>query len=186
MTHLTPDELLDAVEGLLAPDRFGHLASCGECQRQLEDWSMALAEAKQVSVPEPSPLYWNQFSARVRAAVEAEPAPGGWPAWLRWQVLLPLGGVAAIVGALMLSLTTHRNAPATPDTLLALDAPLVADVLDGSDALELLAGAFDIDAAADAGVIAPGVADRAVLELTVEEQAELSRLLQAEMTRSKS
>lgn len=186
MTHLTPDELLDAVEGLLNADRAAHLSGCPECRRQHHDLSRTLAEAKEVSVPEPSPLYWNQLSVRVRAAVDAEPAAGGWASWLRWQVLLPLGSAAVIMAALMFSLNTHRDVAAPPDTLVAFDAPVTADVLDGADALDLLAGAFDIDAAADAGVIEPGVADQAVLELTAEEQAELTRLLQAEMTRSKS
>ena len=35
-------------------------------------------------------------------------------------------------------------------------------------------------------VVAPGAADRAVLELTALEQQELTRLLQAELTRAKS
>ena len=35
MTHLTPDELIDAMEGLLAADRQGHLATCEKCQAQL-------------------------------------------------------------------------------------------------------------------------------------------------------
>ena len=28
MTHLSPDELIDAVETVLSPDRQGHLAAC--------------------------------------------------------------------------------------------------------------------------------------------------------------
>ena len=35
MSHLAPDELIDAVEGMLAPDRQAHLASCEVCQREL-------------------------------------------------------------------------------------------------------------------------------------------------------
>jgi hypothetical protein len=62
MTHLTPDELIDAIEGLLAADRQAHLAACDECQSQLASLSMTLSDAKASGVPEPSPLFWQHFS----------------------------------------------------------------------------------------------------------------------------
>ena len=65
MMHLTPDQLIDAIEGLLADDGKAHLSSCPECQRQLSDVSSALAEATQATIPEPSPLFWTYFSQRV-------------------------------------------------------------------------------------------------------------------------
>ena len=50
-----------------------------------------------------------------------------------------------------------------------------------------LVGDIDLDTAAAAGVIVePGVAEQAVLQLTAEEQQELTRLLKAELTRAKS
>ena len=70
MTHLTPDELIDAMEGLLSEERQAHLATCEQCQRELAGLSSALSEAKQVSVPEPSPLFWPNFSQRVRMAID--------------------------------------------------------------------------------------------------------------------
>ena len=185
MTHLTPDELIDAVEDLLAlPERKAHLEACPDCLRQLSDLSGVLAEAKQTSVPEPSPLYWNQLSTRVREAVAADADTNRWSSWLRWQVLLPLGGVAAMVVALTIALPKPEPVVVLPDVPVALEAAVSPDA--SGDALELLFGDFDLDAAAAAGVIEPGVADQAVLELTAEEQAELTRLLQAELTRSKS
>ena len=184
MTHLTPDELIDAVEGLLTPEQQAHLAECPDCRRQVEDLLAVLAEAKQTSVPEPSPLYWNQLSIRVRAAVAADAAASGWRSWLRWQVLLPLGGVAALIIALMTALPRPEAIIVAPDAPVAVEAAAAPEA--SGDALELLFGDFDLDAAAEAGVIAPGVADRAVLDLTADEQAELSRLLQAELARSKS
>ena len=38
MTHLTPDELIDAMEGLLASDRQAHLGTCEECRRNWPDF----------------------------------------------------------------------------------------------------------------------------------------------------
>lgn len=183
MTHLTSDELLDAVEGLLDAERRAHLASCEECQRQLADLSGVLGEARQVSVPEPSPLFWQHFSQRVSRAIDEAPAARGWPAWLRWQVLLPLGAVAMIVAALAMVVPNHN---ATVE--IASDPPTAAEpVGDSWVAFAELVGDVDLDTAAAAGMIGkPDVVDQAVLELTAEEQQELTRLLKAELQRAKS
>jgi hypothetical protein len=184
MTHLTSDELLDAMEGMLASDRQAHLAACEECRRQLDDLAGAMNDARQVSVPEPSPLFWNHFAARVNDAIDAEPA-GAWPQWLRWQVLLPLGATAMIILALMMAVP-KQDEPEFVDA----DAAEVVDTLAVPDdnwvMVATLVGEIDLDTASAAGVIEPGVAERAVLTLTSEEQQELTRLLKAELTRAKS
>ena len=79
MRHLTSDELLDAVEGVLGAEGQAHLSSCEKCQRQSADLSNVLGEARQVSVPEPSPLFWQHFSQRVAVAIDAESSASGWP-----------------------------------------------------------------------------------------------------------
>ena len=68
-----------------------------------------MSTAAQAEVPEPSPLFWDHFSARVRDAVAAEGAPRraalfGWSGVSGWSwsgVLMPLsvGGVAAVLVA---------------------------------------------------------------------------------------
>lgn len=193
MTHLTPDELIDAVEaegtsekaaGMLPAERQRHLAGCEECRRLVDDLAAALDDAKHAHVPEPSPLFWSHFSARVNAAIETEPV-AAWPQWLRWQVLLPLGATAMIILALMLAVP--KQSP--PEMHAASDAP-GADVSQSADdnwaMVATLVGEIDLDTASEAGVIAPGAAERAVLTLTAEEQQELTRLLRAELTRAKS
>ena len=183
MTHLTSDELLDAVEGMLDAERQAHLSSCEECQRQLADLSGVLNEAKQVSVPEPSPLFWQHFSRRVSLAIDEAPSSAGWPAWLRWQVLVPLGAVAMIVLALMIAVPKHDAAVEIAD-----ESPAgVAVAEDSWVAFAELVGDVDLDTAAAAGMFdKPDVVDQAVLELTAEEQQELTRLLRAELQRAKS
>jgi hypothetical protein len=184
MTHLTPDELIDAMEGVLTPDRQSHLATCEECRRQLDELAGVLQEAKQVGVPEPSPLFWNHFSQRVRVAIDQEPAPGGhWPSWLRWQVLLPLGAAAMLILGLMMTMPIEQLPTGES---IAYDAAPSEPVGESWGAIEDLVGHLDIETASAAGVIEPGVAELAVLELTAEEQQELTRLLQAELTRAKS
>lgn len=184
MTHLTSDELIDAMEGMLAAERQSHLDTCEACRQQLAELSGVLNEAKQASVPEPSPLFWPHFSERVSVAIDHESAPGGnWPSWLRWQVLAPMGVLAMIVLALAMSVS---RAPDVEDSLADV-AP--ADVVLAEDSWATVAdlvGGIDVETASAAGVIEPGVAERAVLELSAEEQQELTRLLKAELTRAKS
>ena len=180
MTHLTPDELIDAMESPLASERRAHLSACGECRRQLEDLAGVLSEAKQASVAEPSPLYWQQFSRRVNESIDTQ-LTAAWPQWLRWPALLPLGALAMVVVALMMAV------PAQP-RVESIDADMPSPVAaqDTWASFADLVGTLDVDVAAEAGVIEPGVADRAVVHLTAEERQELSRLLQAELTRAKS
>jgi hypothetical protein len=184
MTHLTSDELIDAMENMLAPGRQSHLATCEACRQQLAELSAVLSEARQASVPEPSPLFWPHFSERVRVAIDHESAPGGnWPSWLRWQVLAPMGALALVVLALAISMVRTLDVP----VYVAEDSsPDVELVEDGWSAVAELVGHIDVETASAAGVIGPGVAERAVLELTAEEQQELTRLLKTELMRAKS
>ncbi len=185
MTHLTTDELVDAIDGVLDPARRSHLDTCAPCREQLTDLGQVLADAHAVAVPEPSPLFWQHLSSRVRQAVAAEPAAaGGWRDWLRWPVLAPLAALTLIVMALAIALPRPvpatgpgRSAQVDTDTTLPDSFAIVAE----------LVGDLDWDTAASAGLtITPGAADRAVLDLTASEQQELTRLLQAELTRAKS
>jgi hypothetical protein len=186
MTHFTSDEFIDAMEGLLAPDRQAHLATCAVCQQHLAELSGVLNDAKLASVPEPSPLFWQHFSERVRTAIDHEAAPGGnWPSWLRWQVLAPMGALALVVLALAATISrTPENA--APDVDAQTASAEVVAAPDSWATVADLVGSIDVETASAAGVIEPGVAERAVLELTTEEQQELTRLLKAELTRAKS
>jgi len=181
MTHLTSDELIDAMEGVLEPERRAHLSTCVECQRQLDELASVLNDAKQASVPEPSPLFWNQFSTRVNEAIDRDTA-AAWPQWLRWQVLLPLGAIAMIILALMIAVPKEDRS----EDLALNDPPATEPASDEWGTLVELVGDLDLETASAAGVIEPGVADQAVLHLTAEERQELTRLLQAELTRAKS
>ena len=190
MSHLSADELIDAVEadaeagnagGVLDPARRAHLTECEECRRQFDDLASVLNNAKQASIPEPSPLFWSQFSARVNNAIDRETTAAR-PGWLRWQVLLPLGAVAMIILALMVAVPQHERV--VDSTSAEVVPPVVAE--DTWASFADLVGDLDVDVASEAGVIEPGIADQAVLHLTAEEQQELSRLLQAELSRAKS
>jgi len=181
MSHLTPDELIDAMEGALAADRHAHLSECADCQRQVDELSVVLNDAKQSRVSEPSPLFWNHFSSRVNEAIDAQ--ANAWPEWLRWQVLLPLGATAMIILALAVNINPSFDVSREIVDPASLDVELADD---NWEAVSAIVGELDIETASAAGVLEPGTAEQAVAQLTAEERQELTRLLQAELTRAKS
>ena len=205
MTHLTANELIDAMEGILETDRHAHLGTCEQCRRELADMSRVLREARAVDMPEPSPIFWQHFSQRVRTAIDGEALPStGWAAgvpsaaaavgwkWLRWPVLLPLGAVALLVLALLLGAPAPVDPTASPVAVneAAVSSATADDIALADDRWVLVAdivGEMDWETASAAGlVVEPGAAERAVLELSPDEQRELTRLLRAELQRAKS
>ena len=76
MRHLTPGDLVDLAEGVRDVRSAPHLAACDVCQRQLADLRAAMAGISSGGdIPEPSPLFWDHLSARVRDGVRNEDAP---------------------------------------------------------------------------------------------------------------
>lgn len=187
MTHLTSDELIDAIEGLLDAARQQHLDSCELCRQQVADLGTVLNEARAVAVPEPSPLFWAHLSQRVRTAIDAEPQSlGGWREWMRWPVLAPIAALSLIVTALIVSVPRQQSVVPAPLAANAVPADVTRQD-EGFAVVADLVGDMDWDTAMSAGLtVAPGAADRAMLELTAAEQQELTRLLKAELTRTKS
>jgi hypothetical protein len=138
-----------------------------------EDIVKALQE---VDVPEPSPLFWEHLSQRVRDAVADEPPPpAGWSSRFNfaWTAGV-LGATAAVVLAVVI--TIHYAAPAGRSQ--AAHGP--ADVAQASDSLHAseddaswavmgdLASQMDFEEAAAAGLIAsPGSAERALGQLSL-------------------
>src|SRR5262245_31587077 len=106
MRHLTKDQLLDVAEGTRPASALAHLESCDSCRREVENLRLAMEAVASVDVPEPSPLFWEHFSHRLREAVAAE---GGVPArrsrWTDWRVLVPAAGFAALAVAAAITLT---------------------------------------------------------------------------------
>ena len=185
MTHLTPDQLIDTLDKAAGADAQRHLEACPSCRAQLDELSLALRNSRDADVPEPSPLFWDHFSARVRAAVDAEAAPSRpWPRWFSVPLLAPLAGVAIVIAAL--AITLNRSTAPLP---LELAESQGSDILLSDDGWTLVAdavGDLDWDTASEAGLIVePGTVDRVVMDLSTDEQRALTALLQAEL-RTKS
>ena len=184
MTHLTPDEFVDSLDGVLPPARLAHLAACEACRRQAAEMRDVLGDAQATAVPEPSPLFWDHLSARVQAAI-ADDATTRRSRWFDWPVLAPVAGLVMLVLALVSSVQWQPRVE--PGTRAAADTRDVSDaeftVADSQWAvLAELVGELDVEAATEAGIAtAPGSADGAVLHLSSSEQQELLRLLQEEL-----
>jgi hypothetical protein len=185
VTHLTADQLIDALEEPLSTDARDHLEACPTCRAQLASLTVVLTSAHDLDVPEPSPLFWQHFSARVRSAVEAEGPPNrGWPGWIRLPVLAPLAGLALVIAALVVTLP--RATHPLPIEVAELPGGDVQLNDDGWTIVAGVVGDLDWDTALAAGLsVEPGAVDRAVMDLTVDEQRELTAILQAEL-RAKS
>jgi hypothetical protein len=188
MTHLTSDELVDAVDESLSSERLRHLEHCSPCLEQLTRLRARLREVESVPVPEPSPLFWTHFSQRVRDAIASEATPKtSWVvSWVRWPVLAPAAALALAVFALVTMLPGDEAQP--PPTPVATVQDPVHDLTGLGDQewalLTDMVGPVDLEAVQDAGFVQLGDAERAALQLSATEQRELLRLLQEEMDKS--
>jgi hypothetical protein len=206
MTHLSESELLDAAEARLSAERQRHAETCAACARQIEDLRDVLARTIGTDVPEPSPLFWDHFSARVRDEIANEtPGRWGWTSGLRaW----PVAAAAAVVVALLVAISVFRapsNQPtagtdrqevadARPPAVAPVDADADADSDPNDVDVEVdeawavvRAVADDVvwDDVTNAGISArPGSADRAIQTLSAAERTELAALIAEELKRS--
>jgi hypothetical protein len=186
MTHLTDDELLTAVEDEAAHAH--HLDACATCRGRAQALREILGEARALDIPDPSPLFWDHFSSRVRAAVDDAGAPrSGW--MLGWRAAA-LVSIALVVLALAATVDRWRPASDQAPTVAIADPggpddtnSAVQPVDDASWTLMTeLAGELDWDEAGAAGLVAPpGSAERVLDNLSEMEEQALLDLLKQEM-----
>jgi hypothetical protein len=204
-THLTELELLAIVErapagngeAAILPHEAAHLDACAPCRNTLGELREALDLAASVEMPEPSPLFWDHFSARVRSSVNEVDANGGWRAWILGAPLKVATAAAVVVliaiGGFVWRVGGPPRATERPDTILGTAASDAHDSsayptddfdadADGEWAL-VRAVADDAsldDTVAAGGFAAPGSVDNAALALTPAERGELARILREE------
>jgi hypothetical protein len=146
-THLGPDDFTAALERTPEGPVAVHLAACAACRDELATLRAQWDELAAVDVPEPSPLFWDHFSARVRAATEhSGPVATPWPARLVWA----LGGAAAVI---ILVVGLRWSVWSQPESIVAdsraADTTIEAVVLDD------VAGVFDRMEPDDVEALAP-------------------------------
>lgn len=180
MRHLTDGELLDLADGSDLPAAARrHAQSCAACRDEAAGIAAMLGEVRRADLPEPSPMFWDLLSARIRDEVAAGPATAvaASPAW-RWTTLLPFAGLAVIVLALVATVVPSRDVAEAPWTRLTLDAGADPDW----EMMAELVGPLDADMAREAGIVAGhGAADEAILLMSGAEREELVRLLRDEL-----
>lgn len=116
---------MDAAEALLPPDRLSHLDRCVECRQELDALRRVMTDLGPArDVPEPSPLFWEHFTGRVRATADAEPARER-SRWLGWRPLAALGAVVAVAAVLFVFRPGVTNLPRVDRTVVNATPPPV-------------------------------------------------------------
>lgn len=177
MRHLRDDEIVDALDGALSETRERHLASCAACRREVDLVADMTSRAAEVDVPEPSPLFWEHFQARVRLAVDEEPPPllRASRTWsLRWATTAAVLLVLLVAGWIW-----RADLPSAAPTAADLERPVPA--------WELLERAAD-DSVWEEDVIgyelSPGTTERVLATLSTDERQVLAQLIEAELSQS--
>jgi hypothetical protein len=199
-THLSESEFVDLAEDALDPRRAAHAESCASCREQADALRAMLRDAASVEVPEPSPLFWDHLSARVRDEVAADAVARrpGW-IWSGLRGLMPLAAVAALVVAVISGVLLVRGvspghlrsepiartvtAPVAPDRWP--DATPDAKNAEVWAVLTAAASGLEFEDAHAAGMhVHQATIDHAVQDMSAAERTELGRLLQTELKRS--
>lgn len=185
MTHLTSEQLVEAAEGVLPAERTRHLEQCETCRANVDTLRAVLSDVGDTStVPEPSPLFWEHLSRRVReaTAVERVPAPERWWQGL-WRPLVAFGAVAGAVAfaVLLRSGSTEPPVAVEPAQVVATSGePAVPD--DTVDVVTAVAGDLSFDELRAADLVpSRGAVDLAVSSLSEAQQRELMRLVREEL-----
>jgi hypothetical protein len=206
--HLSESEFVDLAENESALDagRVAHVETCASCREQLDALRAMLRVTATMDVPEPSPLFWEHMSNRVRAGVAAEPTPlPGWNGFgfgIRGLVPLAVAAVlflAVYTGLMLRPIGPHEGSGSRIADPVASVAPAAvsspaparpATTPDGENAevwAVLTAAASDMafeDAHAAGMHVPPAAIEHAVQDLSEAELTELGRLLQSELKRS--
>ena len=205
MKHLTEAELVDLVDGTLGASRVTHLETCGTCRTAETVLREMLVRAGVARIPEPSPLFWEPFSARVREGVRESEAGerSHWTGWAATAAFSSSGKWAlsgAVLTLLLVAAVWRASSPApgrvppattaqvstsgsvaAPDADVSIDDAFDPDTDEAWALVRTVADDVSWDDAAAEGVgVRPGSVERALMALSVDERSELVRLLQAE------
>ena len=184
MTHLTSEQLVEAAEGILPAERARHLDQCETCRTNVEMLQTVLSDVGDTStVPEPSPLFWEHFSRRVREATATEGVPrrsvgggagcGRSSPWVRslerWRSPCCCAADRPTAG---------RRGPA--EVVATAGEPAVSD--DTVDVVTAAVGDLSFDELRAADLVpSRGAVDLAVSSLNAAQQRELMRLVREEL-----
>ena len=179
--HLSPDEWTDALAGGRPDAKLdAHLAACPACRAELAELRMLVDDTREAGeMPEPSPLFWDALSARVRDAVDDVPVPTRW--WAAyWR---PVAAMASVLGTVAIVLSSQPTRGP-----VAVDGPVAPLAADGEpiivwSLIEQVVAPMPIDTVAEAGILpSDEVTAAAIEDLSPAEVDALRRLLRAELS----
>ncbi len=189
MRHLPPEALLDIAEDARLESDAPHLARCASCRQQIDAARRVLMLVGTTDVPEPSPIFWDYLSTRVRDAVAAEAAPqtARPSGWLSWRLTAAVSAAVVVLSVVLIfkgaPASVPAPVPAEGDALTYAGSEIAP--LQDDPSLSLiadLAGELDWDGAVEAGfMVGGGTAEGAISGLSIEERVELRRLLTEEL-----
>jgi hypothetical protein len=179
MKHLSPEEFVDALEGAVSPVADAHLRECEPCRAELADMRAIVDVARAAEASEPSPLFWDHFSARVKDATQQEPSRAPWFSVFGWR---PVAALAVAASALAIAMYVRpANAPVpdgdTTGGFIAATTPSIDE--DGSWNLVMaLASELEWSDVSQAAAPVEGTADAMIEDLTPDQREALARLLE--------
>lgn len=183
--HLSPKEFVESLDGTLADVRLAHLAQCDHCRREGESLRSLMSDVEaSAAMPQPSPLFWDHFSERVRQATMASAAPTR-PSWWSeaWRPLAAFGGGLAAV-ALVVVIWPGPSAP-VPDQTLSSVSVTPADATAPDDApwdlFLSIASTLPWEDVQRVAMPRAGTADSLIELLTPAQREELARMLRADI-----
>jgi hypothetical protein len=198
--HLRDTEFTDLLDGALGADRQAHLKTCQACRERADELTATLAAVEDRVVPEPSPLFWDHFSARVRAAIDEEPPPPS--AWrqlvatrpVRWSAIVAVATLVLAIAVWRSGVPSRTPSAGAPTTASSPVRDVPADQgfeeIESDEAWALvrsMADELDADEIDAAGLGArPGSVERMANGLSDVERTELAELIQSEINARKS
>ena len=179
--HLTPQLIVEAIEGTLGSAARDHLGACGDCRAEVDRVRAILQEAGSAApAPEPSPLFWDHFTDRVREATATIPVARArwWDAW--WRPVLVAGAALAVVVLMVMTQGTEPPGPGVDRVVADADAWPSFDA-DGWELVVSLTDDLGWDDVQQVASPKRGVADALIDELSPQERAAFVKLLKQEM-----
>ena len=184
-SHLTPQLIVEAIEGTLGSAARDHLHACAACRDEVARVRAVLRDAEGAApAPNPSPLFWEHFEQRVRQATSAlplEPERSWLTSW--WRPAALVGATAAVVAVLVFTQPTTSVGPAGPgaETVVAGAEAWPAFDAESWDLVVSLTEDLEWDDVQQVARPRRGVADALIDELSPEERAAFVKLLKREM-----
>jgi hypothetical protein len=186
-THLSIEEFVDAIDGTLPGDRRAHLQNCEACRREMAELGVLAKDVEASAVvPEPSPLFWDHFSRRVKDATATTSVPSsGW--WPSWRPMIAFGAmlVVAITTVVWRGTTSEiRRTPAATSGVVATSEPMTDDLMATNESLDFmvnLASNLSFEELQDVARPTADVTAAALDQLTPAQRAKLAHLIAAQM-----